>query len=57
MMESKEIENYLLNLTTPLLRKFMSKEEIKIANRLVKEEKLLKGKSDDKQKTVIFYNK
>ena len=56
-MESKEIENYLLNLTTPLLRKFMSKEEIKIANRLVKEEKLLKGKSDDKQKTVIFYNK
>ena len=52
-----DIENDLLSITSesPLLRKLMSKEEIKIANRLVKEGKMFKGISDDKQKTVCYY--
>lgn len=37
-----------------LLRKFMSKSEIKIANKLVKMGKLSKGKSDDSQGSVIY---
>lgn len=38
-----------------LLRKLMDKEEIRIANRLVKIGKLHKGTSDDKQKTVAYF--
>ncbi len=54
-IKRKEIEDYLLNLTNPILRKLMSTEEIKAANRLVKEGKLQKGISDDKQHSVQFY--
>jgi len=52
-----EIIEKLLSYTGegPLLRKLMSSEEIKTANKLVKEGKLLKGRSDDKQKTVCYY--
>ena len=52
-----KIEENILSHTSeaPLLRKLMSKEEIKVANRLLKEEKLQKGRSDDKQKTVCYY--
>ena len=38
----------------PILRKLMSREEIKVANKLAKEGKICKGTSDDKQKTVQF---
>jgi len=55
-MKRNEITEYLLNLTQPILRKLMSKDEIKVANELVKNGKLKKGISDDKQKSVIFYN-
>ena len=41
----------------PLLRKLMSKDEIKLANKLVKEGKMIKGRSDDKQKTIVYYIK
>lgn len=53
----REIEKNLLTYTSdsPLLRKLMSKDEIKVANRLVKEGRLQKGISDDKQQTIVFY--
>ena len=37
-----------------ILRKLMSKDEIKLANQLVKLGFLVKGISDDKQKTILF---
>ena len=51
------MEDYLLKHTSeaPLLRKLMSKDEIKMANRLVKEGKMIKGRSEDKQNTVVYY--
>lgn len=51
------LENRLLTYTSefPLIRKLMSKEEIKAANKLVKNGKMKKGKSDDKQKSVVYY--
>lgn len=39
----------------PLLRKFMSSKEIKFANQLVKEGKLVKGHSSEPPHTVIYY--
>jgi hypothetical protein len=33
----------------------MSKDEIKVANKMVKDGKLIKGRSDDKQNTVVYY--
>lgn len=38
-----------------ILRKFMDKEEIQLANELVKEGKVIKGTSDDKQKSVCYF--
>lgn len=38
-----------------LLRKFLSKDEIKLCNELVKLEYLHKGKSDEKNGTTAFY--
>jgi hypothetical protein len=51
------IEETLLKYTHkfPILRKLMSPKEIKIANKLVKDGKLIKGRSDDKQSTMTFY--
>tara|TARA_R110000796_G_scaffold1673_2_gene6928 strand:+ start:7534 stop:7704 length:171 start_codon:yes stop_codon:yes gene_type:complete len=43
--------------TNPLLRKLMSSEEIKVVNKLVKEGKMFKGISDDKQKSITYYAK
>ena len=53
----KDVEIFLLSITneSPLIRKLMSKVEIKVANRLVKEGKLVKGISDDKQRTICYY--
>jgi len=52
----EEIKNRLLNINQcGILRKLMSKDEIKIANILVKDGLMFKGKSDDKQHTVIYY--
>jgi hypothetical protein len=50
------IEEDLLDCPHPILRKLLSSEEIKVANRLVKEGKLMKGISDDKQKSRTYYN-
>ena len=50
-----KIEKYLLKMKEPVLRKMLSKLEIKVANKLVKSGKLVKGKSDDKQGSVLFY--
>ena len=52
-----EIEKSFLVHTSevPLLRKLMNKDEIKIANKLVKEGYMQKGISNDKQKSVIYY--
>lgn len=38
-----------------VLRKFMSSNEIKLANKLVELDALHKGTSDDKQKSVCFF--
>lgn len=38
-----------------ILRKMMSTDEIRIAERLVKEGLLYKGTSDDKQRTVVYF--
>lgn len=56
-MKNKDIEEYLLSISPeyPVLRKFLTKDEIKIANKLVKDKKLSKGTSVDKYKNVIFY--
>jgi len=55
----EDIEKYLLSISpeSPILRKFLTKEEIKIVNKLVKDGKLSKGVSDDKHRNVIFYFK
>lgn len=57
-MIDKEIEEYLLNSSSdnPILRKLMNKHEIRIANKLVNDGLLNKGTSDDKQKSVCYYN-
>ena len=57
-IDIKEAEEYLLSISPefPVLRKMLTSVEIKVANRLVKEGKLIKGTSDDKKKNVIFYN-
>lgn len=65
-MTAQEIQNaidsldfndreYLLSYGDPVLRKFMSTEEIKKCNRLVKLGVLCKGKSDDKNSSVSYY--
>ena len=41
--------------TESVLRKMMSSEEIKMANKLVKKELMEKGTSDDKKSSVIYY--
>jgi hypothetical protein len=41
--------------TESVLRKMMSSEEIKMANKLVKKGLIEKGKSDDKKSSVIYY--
>lgn len=41
--------------TDPVLRKLMTSEEIKIANKMVKKNLMIKGKSDDKKSNVIYY--
>jgi len=38
-----------------VLRKLLSPEEIKVANQLVKQGKMEKGTSDDKQKTICYF--
>jgi len=53
----EEIIDDLLSVSSKfgILRKMMSPLEIKIANQLVKQGKMYKGVSDDKQRTVCFY--
>jgi hypothetical protein len=53
---SNDEKRFLENFSDGLLRILMSKEEIKIANALVKKKTLYKGTSDDKQKTVAFFS-
>lgn len=57
MKNYNDIKESLLSipLDSPLLRKLMSSDEIKVANKLVKKGLLEKGRSDDKQKTICFY--
>ena len=53
---NEDIKNSLLSLDEfGILRKMMSKEEIKIANILVKEGLMHKGRSDDKQHSVCYF--
>ena len=55
-----KIKTELLNdpaIFNGILRKLMSKDEIIAANQLVKDEILIKGISDDKQKNVMYYLK
>ena len=55
-MMNEDIKNSLLSLDEfGILRKMMSKEEIKIANILVKEGLMHKGRSDDKQHSVCYF--
>jgi len=54
---NEEIKNSLLSLDEfGILRKLMSTEEIHIANILVKEGLLVKGISDDKQRSVCYFS-
>ena len=39
----------------PVLRKFMTSEEINISNKMVKKGLMVKGVSDDKKSNVIYY--
>lgn len=39
--------------TDPVLRKLMTSEEIKIVNKMVKKNLMIKGKSDDKVKSKV----
>ena len=41
--------------TNPVLRKFMTSEEIKTSNEMVKKGLMIKGISDDKKSNVIYY--
>lgn len=41
--------------TQPVLRKFMTSEEIKTSNEMVKKGLMIKGTSDDKKSNVIYY--
>ena len=41
--------------TDSVLRKFMTSEEIKISNKLVKKGLMEKGMSDDKKSNVVYY--
>lgn len=41
--------------TDTVLRKFMTSEEIKISNKLVKKGLMEKGTSDDKKSNVVYY--
>ena len=55
MMTEKE-KQFLLDFgTEPVLRKLMSSDEIKMANKLYKKGFLEKGTSDDGKSSVIFY--
>jgi len=55
MLDEKQIDLIRdIRIKGQLLRSLMDKQEIKIANQLVKKKFLTKGISDDKQKTVIF---
>lgn len=58
MNDELEFAEYLLSFTSEnqLLRKLMNKEEIRIANKLVKSGLLIKGRTDDKQKSICYYN-
>jgi hypothetical protein len=53
-----EIEQKLLkhNGSNPILRKLLSSDEIKIANKLLKQGKMQKGISDDRSGLVIYMN-
>lgn len=52
-----EIEKRLLEYTgsNPILRKLLSSEEIKSANKLVKQGKMQKGIADDGSGLVVYY--
>jgi len=52
-----EIEKRLLEYTgsNPILRKLLSSEEIKTANKLVEKGKMQKGIADDRSGLVIYY--
>jgi hypothetical protein len=41
--------------TDPVLRKFMTSEEIKVSTKLVKKGLMEKGMSDDKKSNVVYY--
>jgi hypothetical protein len=55
--EEQEIIDSLLSVSSQfgVLRKLLSPREIKVANKLVKQGKMYKGVSDDKQKTVCYF--
>lgn len=56
-MSNNTIRDELLLITGeyPLLRKLMSSEEIREANKLVKEGLMTKGKCDDGSGLVVYY--
>lgn len=54
---NEDIKDILLSKSLGILRKLMSKEEIHIANILVKEGLMIKGISDDKQHSVCYFPK
>ena len=56
-IDMNEIEKRLLKYdgSNPILRKLLSSEEIKTANKLVKQGKMQKGIADDRSGLVIYY--
>lgn len=52
---SEDDKNFMKEYEYPILRKFMSSEEIKKANNLVKLGLMNKGISDDSRNTVVYY--
>ncbi len=52
---SDDERKFLEDFWEPKLRKFMSSEEIKMANKFVKKGLMEKGTSDEKKPGVIYY--
>jgi hypothetical protein len=55
MNASREDKEFLSRFLSPLLRKFMGRNEIKKANEFVKKDWMIKGHSVDRPHTVIYY--
>lgn len=56
MKTDSEIREELLTIDEfGLIRKFMSKQEIRVANKMVKEGLLYKGKTIEKPHSVVYF--